>query len=53
MRLNTQDDEDYQKVVDVVKRGVHLKKLHEAHPAQKYRSLWEEMAVYERDQLLT
>lgn len=30
-----------------------MKKLHEAHPAQIYRSLWEEMAVYEGDRLLT
>ena len=46
------DNDNYQRVVDVVKWGVHIKKLHKAHPAQKYLSLWEEMAVYEGDQLL-
>ena len=50
---HAEEDEDYQKVVDALKWGIHAKKLHEAHPAQKYRSLWEEMAVYEGDRLLT
>ena len=50
---HAEEDKDYQEVVDAVKRGIHVKKLHKSHPAQQYRSLWEEISVYEEDRLLT
>jgi hypothetical protein len=50
---HAEEDEDYQEVVDAIKRGAHVKKLHKLHPAQQYRSIWEEISVYEEDRLLT
>ena len=50
---HAEEDADYQEVVDAIKRKVDIKKLPKTHPAQQYRSLWEEIAVYEEDRLLT
>ena len=50
---HAEEDKDYQEVVDAVKRGIRVKKLHESPPAQQYRSMWEEISVYEEDRLLT
>ena len=42
-------DKDYQRVVDALKEGTHVRHLNSLHPAQKYHSQWNEMAVYEGD----
>ena len=48
LMAHTASDAEYQTVIDTLCKGTAMKDLHRDHPAHKYRSQWDAMAVDNR-----